>query len=90
MTSSAEAGASAAGGNADSGPAASGTGFFITDDGFLVTNNHVVTNAAHIYLVNGAGRMAASVVKTDAQHDLALLKAEGSFKPLPVIPSGTV
>ena len=87
---SAEAGASAAGGNADSSPAASGTGFFITDDGFLVTNNHVVTNAVHIYLVTGTGRMAASVVKTDAQHDLALLKAEGSFKPLPVIPSGTV
>jgi S1-C subfamily serine protease len=34
--------------------------------------------------------MAATVVKTDAQHDLALLKAEGSFEPLPVIPSGTV
>jgi S1-C subfamily serine protease len=34
--------------------------------------------------------VAASVVKTDAQHDLALLKAEGNFEPLPVIPSGTV
>jgi len=88
---SAEAGASAAGGNAaDASPAASGTGFFITDDGFLVTNNHVVKDAAHIYLVTGAGRVAASLVKTDAQHDLALLKAEGSFKPLPVIASGTV
>jgi S1-C subfamily serine protease len=88
---SAEAGASAAGGNAaDTSPAASGTGFFITDDGFLVTNNHVVKNAAKIYLVTGAGHMPATVVKTDAQHDLALLKAEGSFEPLPVIPSGTV
>jgi S1-C subfamily serine protease len=88
---SAEAGASAVGGNtADFSPAASGTGFFITDDGFLVTNNHVVKNGAHIYLVTGAGRVAASVVKTDAQHDLALLKAEGSFEPLPVVPSGTV
>jgi hypothetical protein len=88
---SSEAGASAAGDStADSSPAASGTGFFITDDGFLVTNNHVVKNAARIYLVTAAGRMAASVVKTDAQHDLALLKAEGSFEPLPVIPSGKV
>lgn len=86
-----EPGASAAGGNAaDASPAASGTGFFITNDGFLVTNNHVVKNAAHIYLVTAAGRVAATVVKTDAQHDLALLKAEGRFKPLPVIPSGTV
>jgi S1-C subfamily serine protease len=86
-----EAGAPATGGNAaNTSPAASGTGFFITDDGFLVTNNHVVKNAARIYIVTGAGRMPASVVKADAQHDLALLKVEGSFEPLPVIPSGTV
>jgi TPR repeat protein len=86
-----ETGAPVAGGNvADSSPAASGTGFFITDDGFLVTNNHVVKNAAQIYLITGAGRLPASVVKTDPQHDLALLKAGGSFEPLPVIPSGTV
>ena len=79
-----EAGASASGGNAaEISPAASGTGFFITDDGFLVTNNHVVKNAARIYLVTGARRIPAIVVKTDAQHDLALLKAEGSFEPLP-------
>ena len=85
-----EAGASTVVGNtASNSPAASGTGFFVTGDGFLVTNDHVVKNAARIYLVTGAGRMAASVVKTDAQHDLALLKAEGSFEPLPVIPSGT-
>jgi len=86
-----EAATPAAGGNAaDISPAASGTGFFVTDDGFLVTNNHVVKNASRIYLVTGAGRMTATVVKTDAQHDLALLKAEGAFEPLPVIPSGTV
>jgi S1-C subfamily serine protease len=88
---SAESGASASGGGeADNSPAASGTGFFITDDGYLVTNNHVVKNAAQIYLVTGAGRVPATVMKTDAQHDLALLKAEGSFTPLPVISSGTV
>jgi S1-C subfamily serine protease len=88
---SADAGASVPGGNAaDSSPMASGTGFFITDDGFLVTNYHVVKNAARIFLVNGTRRIAASVVKTDAQHDLALLKAEGSFESLPVVPSGAV
>jgi S1-C subfamily serine protease len=88
---SAESSASAAGGgDAADSPAASGTGFFVTDDGFLVTNNHVVKNASQVYLVTGAGRVPATVVKTDAQHDLALLKAEGNFDPLPVIPSGTV
>jgi S1-C subfamily serine protease len=71
-------------------PAASGTGFFVTDDGFLVTNNHVVKNAAQIYLVTDTGRLDATVVKTDVQHDLALLKAEGNFESLPVVPSGTV
>jgi S1-C subfamily serine protease len=88
---SADAGASVPGGSAaDNSPMASGTGFFITDDGFLVTNNHVVKNAARILLVTGTRRIAASVVKTDVQHDLALLKAEGSFESLPVVPSSAV
>ena len=87
----ADAGASATRGDtADSSPAASGTGFFVSDDGFLVTNEHVVRNAARIFLVAAAGRIPAGVVKVDARHDLALLKADGHFTPLPVTGSGTV
>jgi S1-C subfamily serine protease len=74
----------------DSNPSASGTGFFITEDGYLVTNNHVVEEAAHIRLITKAVLIAATVVKVDVANDLALLKAEGRFTPLAVVSSGTV
>jgi len=49
----------------------SATGFFVTDDGYLVTNYHVVKDAGEIFLVTPAGTMAAEVVKTDEASDLA-------------------
>jgi S1-C subfamily serine protease len=52
-----------------------GTGFFITDDGFLITNEHVVKEAAQVRLVTSAGIISAKVVKVDGANDLALLKA---------------
>ena len=67
--------------------AASGTGFFISADGFLVTNEHVVRDAAQVRLVTGGGFISAKVVKVDAANDLALLKAEGRFAALPVAAS---
>jgi S1-C subfamily serine protease len=86
-----EAKASGSGGDsAHSESAVSGTGFFITEDGFLVTNDHVVKHATQVSLITSKGRITASVVKTDAAHDLALLKAEGKFTPLPVATNGTV
>ena len=71
-------------------PTASGTGFFITDDGYLITNEHVVKDAAQVRLVTSAGLIAARVVKVDAANDLALLKAEGKFSSLPIAPSRAV
>jgi TPR repeat protein len=70
-------------------PTASGTGFFISEDGFLVTNEHVVRDATQVRLVTSAGFIAAKVVRADAANDLALLKAEGKFSPLPVAASRT-
>jgi len=75
-----------------------GTGFFITDDGYLISNYHVVKGAAKVRLLTGAGLLDATVVKVDAANDLALLKAnaEGrmqnaeTFKPLPIAASRTV
>ena len=73
-----------------SSPTATGTGFFITDDGYLITNEHVVKDAAQVRLVTSAGLISAKVVKVDAANDLALLKAEGRFASLPIAPSRAV
>jgi S1-C subfamily serine protease len=71
-------------------PESSGSGFFITADGFLVTNEHVVKDAVQIRLVTLTGLSEAKVVKVDPANDVALLKAEGSFAALPVVASRTV
>jgi len=73
-----------------SNPTFSGTGFFITDDGYLISNYHVVKDAAKVRLLTGAGLIDATVVKVDAANDLALLKAVGRFAPLPIAASRTV
>jgi len=74
----------------ESRPAASGTGFLITRDGFLITSEHVVREAKEVRLVASVGFIAAKVVRVDAANDLALLKAEGRFAALPVTSSRTV
>jgi serine protease Do len=56
---------------------AQGSGFFISPDGYLVTNNHVVENAkdVSITLENG-DKFPARVVGADARTDIALLKVK--------------
>jgi S1-C subfamily serine protease len=71
-------------------PTASGTGFFITDDGYLISNCHVVRDATKVRLLTGAGLIDANVVQVDAANDLALLKADGRFACLPIAASRTV
>jgi len=71
-------------------PTVSGTGFFITDDGYLISNFHVVKDAAKVRLLTSAGLIDAKVVQVDAANDLALLKADGRFAPLPIAASRTV
>ncbi len=65
-------------------PEISGTGFFITEDGYLITNEHVAGNGAQVRLVTEAGLLAAKIVKVDAANDLALLKVDGRFAALAV------
>ena len=72
---------------AESKPVATGSGFFITDDGYFITNEHVAGEGATVRLVTATGTIAAKVVKVDKANDLALLKAEGKFTALPVIAS---
>ena len=63
---------------------------FITEDGYLISNYHVVKGAAKVRLLTGAGLIDAAVVKVDAANDLPLLKAVGRFAPLPIAASRTV
>jgi uncharacterized protein len=70
-------------------PSFTGTGFFITDDGYLISNYHVVKDAAKVRLITSAGLIDAKVVSVDAANDLALLKATGKFLSLPIVASRT-
>jgi len=66
---------------------ASGSGIFITADGYIATNNHVIDNAAEIEVVlNDKRSYLAELVGTDPETDLALLKIEE--KELPFLPFG--
>ncbi len=59
-----------------------GSGFLITEDGYIVTNNHVVHNASAITVTLNDGReYSASVKGTDEKTDLALLKIEEKNLP---------
>jgi len=55
-----------------------GSGFFISADGFVVTNNHVVDKSTEVEITTNDGKtFAAKVVGTDPRTDLALLKVDG-------------
>lgn len=63
-----------------------GSGFFVTSDGFIVTNNHVVEKGAKVEVITDDGRtLAAKVVGVDPKTDLALLKTEEKG-PFPSVP----
>ena len=65
-----------------------GSGFVISPDGFIVTNNHVIQGADEILIeFFEGGELEAEVVGTDANTDLALLKVE-SDTPLAFVPWG--
>ena len=55
-----------------------GSGFFISSDGYAVTNNHVVEGADKVEVTTDNGKTyTAKVVGTDPRTDLALIKVEG-------------
>ena len=67
-----------------------GTGFFVTEDGYLLSNHHVIKGAKSIFVKSASGFVSAKVVSMDSQNDIALLKVEGRFKPLPLVASRDV
>jgi serine protease Do len=61
-----------------------GSGFFISGDGFAVTNNHVVDKAESVQVTADDGKThTAKVIGTDPRTDLALIKVEGG--PFPYV-----
>ena len=59
-----------------------GSGFFISADGYAVTNNHVVENAESVEVKTDDGKThKAKVIGTDPRTDLAQIKVDGSGYP---------
>ncbi|MBQ2697043.1 MAG: trypsin-like peptidase domain-containing protein [Clostridia bacterium] len=71
---------------AEGGAAVSyGSGILMSGDGFLVTNAHVISGAAALSVVTAAGEeYPATVVGSDRQSDLAVLKVEAEGLPAAV------
>ena len=65
----------------------SGTGFFVSNDGLVITNKHVVEDkeAEYTIIINDGSRFNAKVLARDPFQDVAILKVEGSnFKSLSI------
>ena len=76
-------------------PLGFGSGFFITNDGFAVTNAHVVKLGSCFKIIVGAGTerervVPARVVKVDEANDLALLQTDMVASPVAIAPSREV
>ena len=65
----------------------SGSGVIISSDGYIVTNNHVVSEADELLVkLNDNREFKGRIIGTDEQTDLALIKIEG--KDFPTLPIG--
>ena len=68
-----------------------GSGFFITSDGYILTNNHVINSAKNnngeiVVTVSAGKKYIAKIIGSDAAHDLAVIKINVSQAP--VVPIG--
>lgn len=69
-----------------------GTGFLITNDGYIVTNNHVIGDSKNVTIrLKGGAEKSAEIIRVDKKNDLAILRIAGkNYKPLPIISSSNV
>jgi S1-C subfamily serine protease len=58
-----------------------GSGFFVSPDGYVLTNSHVIQDEWPAIRLADGKTVSASVVRNDEEKDLALLKASGSAYP---------
>jgi len=56
-----------------------GSGFFVTEDGYLISNAHVVQGAKRVQVKTSQGMKDAKVIAKDVHNDLALLKVSGNY-----------
>ena len=65
-----------------------GSGFIISEDGYILTNHHVVDGASEIVVrLNDRRQMTAELIGADDRTDLALLKVDG--EDLPTVETGS-
>src|SRR5882672_7239560 len=66
-----------------------GSGFFISSDGYAVTNNHVVEGADKVEITTDVGKIyTAKVIGTDPRTDVALIKVDGTNFPFAKLSEG--
>jgi len=63
-------------------PKGSGSGFIVTEDGYVVTCQHVISKSRRLRVKTSEGLADAKLIAQDAENDLALLKIEGTYKPV--------
>lgn len=56
-----------------------GTGFFVSENGFIVTNHHVIEGASKILVDHLGKKYYAKISKVDKYNDIALLQVQGKF-----------
>ena len=65
-----------------------GSGFVVSEDGYIVTNNHVIVGADEIMIEFFSGeKLPAKLIGTDVKTDIALLKVDAG-EPLPFVTFG--
>lgn len=61
-----------------------GTGFFISNDGYVLTNSHVVEGSSNISIILNGKSVSASLIDHDSSNDIALLKVDKSVEGLSI------
>lgn len=61
-----------------------GTGFFISNDGYLLTNSHVIDGSSNISVILNGEYVSATLIDQDKNNDIALLKIDALVKGLPI------
>jgi len=70
------------GGQEPTTPTGFGSGFIITEDGYVVTCQHVISKSRRLRVKTSEGLVDAKLIAQDTENDLALLKIEGTYEPV--------